>query len=149
MRLLRRTIWAAGTFPPEMRRHQGIYQWVLPLHNLAFIITGLIGLFVPLPSVARLELGEWVPFVFAAIMFASSLTALLGLMFRWSRLEVAGKVGFILILWAYVGAVWVRTFHDPAIAAASSTVLAFTLMPIWRLYDLAFERWVEAKNGDL
>jgi hypothetical protein len=133
-----------------MRRHQGIYQWVcFRCTTWRFIVTGLIGLLIPLPSVARLELGEWVPFAFAAIMLASSLTALLGLVFRWSRLEVVGKVGFILILWAYVAAVWARTFHDPAIAAASSTVLAFTLMPIWRLYDLAFERWVEAKNGDL
>jgi hypothetical protein len=144
--MMRKTIWDDDATAEDDIRP--LLRVGLPLQNVLFMFSGFVGWFVPLPSVARLTTDpgwEWVAPLYGLALGLSAAVALFGLAFRFRRIEVGAKLVMLGLLGAFVVAVWLRTWHEPAIVASSSTAIIYMILPAWRLWLLGTRK---RREGD-
>lgn len=149
-KLWEQTVWAPGGVPQEDYRFRGLFRWVLPLLDLAFIYFGVAGWWAGIATVAQATTHTWQEYWSAGIAVAA-FVALVGVAFpRLWWVEVAGKAPMVGLVFVYLVLFLSRSTTDPLLWATAGLYFTFALLPIWRLGDLGYVWWkrrVEAEKA--
>lgn len=139
MRQLRaRTIWAPEAIPPEDARVAALLRRALPTFDVILALFGMAAFFYGAPLFSSVLLGS-VSVLFGIAVAITATTALIGLVFRKTRLELVSKIALMSVSIIYPVFLTIGTFDAVRAAVA---VLCFLPIPIllWRVGDMGREK---------
>lgn len=142
--ILAPTVWAFDRFADEPRI-RGIFHWVLPLTDVAFIWFGVVGVLNGVRSVQDVTSVSWQT-GWSALLSLSAMCALVGISISklWP-LEVVGKVILFGCTMVYIGVYFARGHDNPQTVATAGLFHVLIFVVLWRLGDLgadAMRPWV-------
>lgn len=140
-RLFEASVWGPTGVSPEDWRFRGLFRWVLPLIDIAFIWFGLAGWYAGLNTVESATTQTWQEYWSLGIAF-TAIIALVGVAFpRLWYIEAIGKAPMIGLVFVYLVLFLARTPTEPLLWATAGLYFTFSLLPLWRLGDLGYVWW--------
>jgi hypothetical protein len=147
-RILARTIWAPGRFPPTSPdyRFRNIFRVVLPLTDILFVWFGVVGFVNGIGSV-QVAAGDGYAAVWSLLIALAAFIALIGVTLLRNVPELVAKLLLIGLISSYLLIQVQRGFDDPLVAATAGALIILVLLPVWRVLDLgvlvypAFRLW--------
>ena len=140
-RIFNASVWGPSGVPKEDWRFRGLFSWVLPLFDLAFIWFGLAGFLSGIATVEAATTQTWQEYWSLGIAVAATI-ALIGVSFpRLWWVEALGKAPLVGLVVVYLYLFLKRSTTDPLLWATAGLYFTFVLLPVWRLGDLGFVWW--------
>lgn len=140
-RLYRASVWGPDGVSPEDFRFRGLFRWVLPLLDLAFIWFGVAGWYAGISTVEAATSHTWQEYWSAGIAVAATV-ALIGVSFpRLWFVEVLGKAPLVGLVMVYLVLFLTRSTTNSLLWATAGLYFTFALLPTWRLGDLGYVWW--------
>jgi hypothetical protein len=141
-RALSRTIWAPGAIPEDETKYATPLKRVfLPLFDVVCVIAGIAAIHSGIPALDS-QLPDLASRIIGYLFMAAALVALYGIATptAW-RIETVGKCILLFILACYFIALRILAGDgDGTRDFVSALVVGFSILPLIRLWILAFER---------
>lgn len=131
------TVWGPHGLDSVPEEYRGLFRWVLPLTDLFFIWFGVIGFLNGVGTVAAASSPGWQTW-WSAMIAVAALVAGVGVALpRCWRIELAGKLPLVGLVWVYIAVFIQRGLQDPLVLATAGLICILILTPTWRLFGLS------------
>lgn len=134
-----KTIWSRNAQPLVPSRFRTLFTVLIPTIDVGVIIFGLSSLLLGSKIVGDFTIPIFLPLWACLILFGAA-AALIGLIFLWPRVELAGRSAVLLGLVVYAGLTILYIVGGAATATLTLVLIAIRVIAsLWRFFDLLGE----------
>lgn len=136
---MRKTVWHSGAIPPEDERIAPLLKVWLPIFDAILFAFGVLAILFGSPIFELLFIGP-VSVVFGSCMALSSLSAFIGLAFRFQRWEVASKIVLMMVFALFPFFLLLGTVFSLGRLAVGVLCLLPIPVLMWRIGDVGRQK---------